>query len=238
MTSQHAPARNPRAIAQIPAHIIAGIAAQLQSPEADPVLRVRQAFQLIDAAESGLQGLNEGDCYESGLLRHDFHRKKHESRQRSLKERETDPLFQNKDGEAQPVPFNEALSKIFGRETKKAQREARIVMYLAEKTPEEETLAAFGKWATDQTKPLVFPKTGNPKAQKIVDSWKLNGIPFEKYRSLKAWFPEWWKARLSQTQAAKRKGKTKGEQGRVVRRNDKRRGSRPQNILRKIKKIL
>jgi hypothetical protein len=63
-----------------------------------------------------------------------------------------------------------------------------------------------------------------------MDSWKRDGIPFGKYRNLKEWIPKWWKTHLSRIQSAKRAGKTKqaakGKQGRVVKKKDKRKGSR------------
>lgn len=237
MIPRDPPTQNPEALAQIPAHIIAGIAAQLHTNEGDPVERVRQACQILDAAESARKSLAEEGAFAPGLFTHQFEQKKFESLKRHIADREADPLkAKGKDGQPAPVSFEKAVSKIFGRSTKKKDRESRLVLYLAEKTPAEETLGALEKWAGDQTKPLVFPKTGNPKALEIVRDWKRHGIPFEKYRSLKFFFPNWWKERVGRTQASKRIGKTKGKQGRVRRTTDKRKGARGGNFLQALKK--
>lgn len=231
------PTQNPEALAKIPAHIIAGIAAQLHTNEGDPVERVRQACQILDAAESASKSLAEEGGYAPGLLRHQFEQKKFESRKLHIADRQNDPLcVKGEDGQPARVTFEDAVSKIFGRAIKKADRESRLVLHLAEKTPAEETLAALERWAGDQSKPLVFPKTGNAKALEIVRDWKRHGIPFEEYRSLKFNFPIWWKERVSRTQAAKRIGKIKGKQGRVRRKTDKRKGARGGNFLQALKK--
>jgi hypothetical protein len=39
----------------------------------------------------------------------------------------------NASGDFQPVDFEQALSQVFGRATKKPQRESRLVLYLSEK---------------------------------------------------------------------------------------------------------
>lgn len=231
------PTRNPEALAKIPAHIIAGIAAQLHSNECDPVERVFQACQILDAAESASKSLADEGAYAPGLFTHQFEQKKFEARKRHIADRQNDPLcVKGEDGQPAPVAFEDAVSKIFGRAIRKKYREPRLVLFLAEKTPAEETLAALEKWVVDQSKPLVFPKTGNTKALEIVQGWKLHGIPFEEYRSLKFNFPNWWKARYSETQAAKKKGKTKGNQGRVRSTTDKRKGARAGNFLQALKK--
>ena len=228
---------NPQALATIPIHIVAGIAAQLSATEPDPVERVRQAYTLLDIAEAGRRSLQEEGCVTPGLLDIDIERRKESALPRILAERDADPLaIKTATGEFQPVDFEQALLQVFGRSTKKAQRESRLVLYLSGKVSLENTNRALQEWIGNPTTLPKFQKMGEAAAKKNVIEWKSEGIPFQEYLSLKTWLPGWWKGQLSRTQAAKRKGKTKGTQGRVVRKNDKRKGSRAGSILKRLKK--
>lgn len=228
---------NPQALAAIPIHIVAGIAAQLSATEPDPVERVRQAYTLLDIAEAGRRSLQEEGCITPGLSNFAFERKKEQALPRIIAKRNADPLAsKNESGDFQPVDFEQALSQIFGRATKKQQRESRLVFYLSGKVSIENTNRAIQEWAGNPATLPKFQAMGKAVAEKIVREWKSEGIPFHEYLSLKTGLPEWWKGQLSRTQSAKRKGKTKGTQGRVVRTNDKRKGSRAGSILKRLKK--
>ena len=224
---------NPQALEAIPIHIVAGIAAQLSATEPDPVERVRQAYTLLDIAESGRYGLEKQRCFHAGLEEYC-----EELRMGVFFEkRRIDPLSVfNEEGDQLEVDFETALSKMFGRNVEKKDREPRLALYIQT------------QWLDDQKEYLdsldeihrarLGPENQitDSTATDIISDWKKYGIPYEVFCDTRDELPEWWKSRLSNTQAAKRKGKTKGTQGRVVRKNDKRKGSRAGSILKRLKK--
>jgi len=245
------PAFNPQVLAEIPIAVVAGIAAQIQTRDNTPTARIREAYALLDAAEAGRKSLLESGSYEAGLAAVRCLEATTERIAKDIQERRQDPLIKvSPSGDELPVDFKKALLRFFSKTIKPQNRETKLVEYLAGLTGIEDTLRAIQEWAGNPAtkegqlqaidkwkKAPFFPKPGKAKAEKLVADWKKNGIPAKEYFSLKSNFPRWY-------DEAKRKNKSKagkapkGKQGRVVRRNDKRRGSRPQNILRKIKKIL
>ena len=233
--------QNPEALAAIPIHIVAEIGARLQNTEADPAESIRMAYTLLDAAEAGRRSLRDEGCVTQGLSNFVFERAKEQARPRMIAQRNADPLARKTaSGEFQPVDFEQALSQVFGRATKKPQRESRLVLYLSEKVSIEDTDRALQEWAGNPTMLPKFQKMGKEAAEKKIREWKIEGIPFHEYLSLKTWLPGWWKDHYSRTQSGKRKGKTKaepkGKQGRVIRKNDKRKGSRAGSFLKALKK--
>lgn len=222
--------QNPKALAQIPIHIVAGIGAKLQIDDYEPVERIRMAYALLDAAEAARQSLQASGCVNPGLGHFDEERKIQFDCTQRLAEQKTDPLYQEKDGKPAPVSFEKALSSIWGKSIKKTEREKRIKLYL------EETWADFKARYPKLNVPQCLPP-----AQRLQE-WKIEGLSWLSYGSLKYTVPKWWKKRLSRTQAVKRKGKTKGEaepkgkQGRVIRKNDKRKGSKAVSFLEALKK--
>ena len=227
--------QNPKALAEIPIHIVAEIGARLQTTDSDPVESIRMAYTLLDAAEAGRISLETEGCATPGLSNFAFERLKEQARTRIIAQRNADPLAsKTASGDFQPVDFEQALSQVFGRAIKKAQRESRLVDYLSNETSVGSMLEGLSVIANGH--PFNFPQTGKIEAQKIVADWKKNGIPPGRYFHLKQALPTWWKDRLSRTQAAKRKGKTKGKQGRVIRKNDKRKGSKAGSFLKALKK--
>jgi hypothetical protein len=229
--------QNPEALAGIPIHIVAEIGARLQTTDSDPVESIRMAYTLLDAAEAGRRSLQEEGCIKPGLFNFTFERAKEQARPRIIAQRDADPLAsKTASGDFQPVDFEQALSQVFGRATKKPQRESRLVLYLSEKASIEDTNRALQEWVGNPAMLPKFQTMGKAAAEKNVREWKSEGIPFHEYLSLKTWLPAWWKDRLSRTQAAKRKGKTKGKQGRVIRKNDKRKGSKAGSFLKALKK--
>jgi hypothetical protein len=224
--------QNPEALAAIPIHIVAEIGAKLQTADSDPVASIRMAYALLDAAEAGRRSLQEEGCVEPGLSFFILRRLTEEAEPRIMAQKKADPLARkNANGGFQPVDFEQALSQVFGRATKKPQRESRLVLYLFEVG---ETLRAIRE--NNPETPFKYPKPTKEVAEKTVREWKSEGIPFEEYISLKNCLPGWWKDRVSRTQAEKRKGKTKGNQGRVIRKNDKRKGSKAGSFLKALKK--
>jgi hypothetical protein len=226
---------NPEALAEIPIHIVAGIAAQIQSAEG-PTERIRQAYDLLDAAESARGSLILHSSTHEGLEEFWIYRYKEERRPVLLAEMKADPLYREEAGKALPVPFDEALAAICGKSIKKNERARRFELYFTER---EEGLEKFTKQL-----PFFAPFLASPPPCELIARLKSDGIPFGDYKFMKGGFPEWWKRHLSRLQSAKRKGKTKdetkdetkGQQGRVVRRGDKRKGSSRKKTLRKKKK--
>ena len=223
--------QNPEALAAIPIHIVAEIGARLQTTEADPAESIRMAYTLLDAAEAGRRSLQDEGCVDPGLLSFDIERRKESAIPRILAEYKTDPLYQEKDGRPAPVPFEKAVSIVFGKSIKKAEREKRLGVYLAER--EERAKSLFPNLPSLSVFGSILRK---PTAAEQLQAWKIEGIPWGEYQALKKYFSDWWKDRVSRTQAAKRKGKTKGPQGRVIRKNDKRKGSRAGSFLKALKK--
>jgi len=223
--------QNPEALAGIPIHIVAEIGAKLQTTDSDPVASIRMAYALLDAAEAGRRSLQDEGCVDPGLLSFDIERRKESTRPRILAEYKSDPLYQEKDGRPAPVPFENALAIVFGKSIKKTEREKRLSVYLAEK---DEGLKTMFANLPQELNPFTI--AGRPTAAENLQAWKTEGIPWGEYQDLKRYFSDWWKDRLSRTQAAKRKGKTKGNQGRVIRKNDKRKGSKAGSFLKALKK--
>jgi hypothetical protein len=227
--------QNPKELAEIPIHVVAGIAAQIQ-PADGPAERIQQAYDLLDAAESARQSLNVHGSTNEGLEQFRFYRLKEERLPVIIAEYKSDPLYQEKDGRAAAVPFEKGLSIVFGKSIKKADREKRLEVYLTEK---EEGLKCMFSSLPPELNPFGSILRRTNAGEKFLE-WKTEGIPWMEYQTLKKYLPEWWKTRLSRLQSAKRKGKTKdenkGKQGRVVRRNDKRKGSRAGSFLKALKK--
>lgn len=238
----------PQALAQIPIHVVAGIAAQLQSPEAEPTERIRLAYSLLDAAEAARISLVETGSFESGLRMVRFERVKQQRMGEMAKERRADPLVKvGTNGEELPVDFKKATLGLFSKSIKPKTRETKLVEYLANLTNTEDTLRAIFEWAGNPTtregqkkaiedwnKTPFFPKPGKDAAEKLLIEWKKNGIPAKDYASLKFNFPRWYEVKKRNDKSAAGKAK----QGRVVRKNDKRKGARPKNNFRRLKKIL
>ena len=222
--------QNPKALAEIPIHIVAEIGAKLQTADSDPVASIRMAYALLDAAEAARQSLQASGCVNPGLGHFDDERKIQFDLPRRLAEQKSDPLYQEKDGKPAPVSFEKALSSIFGKSIKKTEREKRIKVYL-----EEIDASVKSKYPR-----LNIPQNLPPSQE--LQRWKTEGISWFSYQLLKIGVPKWWKKRISRTQASKRKGKTKGEaepkgkQGRVIRKNDKRKGARTGSFFKALKK--
>ena len=223
----------PQALEAIPIHIVAGIAAQLSASEPDPVERVRQAYTLLDIAESGRYGLEKQRCFHAGLGEYCEERRMDDF----IEKRRIDPLSVfNKKGAQLEVDFETALSKMFGRSVEKKDREPRLALYIQTQWLDDrkefiDSLDEIQR-ARLRSDLLITDST----ATDIISDWKKHGIPYEIFCDIRDALPEWWKSRLSNAQAVKRKGKTKGKQGRVVRKNDKRKGSRAGSILKRLKK--
>jgi hypothetical protein len=222
--------QNPKALAEIPIHIVAEIGAKLQTADSDPVKSIRTAYALLDAAEAARQSLQASGCVNPGLGHFDEERKIQFDCTQRLAEQKIDPLYQEKDGKPSPISFEKALSSIFGKSIKKTDREKRIKIYLEEN--EASVKARYPK--------LNVPQCLPPSQQ--LQKWKTEGLSWFSYTLLKYTVPKWWKKKRSHTQAVKRKGKTKGEaepkgkQGRVIRKNDKRKGSKAGSFLEALKK--
>ena len=224
---------NPQALEAIPIHIVAGIAAQLSATEPDPVERVRQAYTLLDIAESGRYGLEKQRCFHAGLKEYCEERRMDDF----FEKRRIDPLSGfNEEGAQLEVDFETALSKMFGRNVEKKDREPRLALYIQTQWLDPAKRLQDGMDESQRANLESDLFIGDSTATDIISDWKKYGIPYEVFCDITDALPDWWKGQLSRTQAAKRKGKTKGTQGRVVRKNDKRKGSRAGSICKRLKK--
>jgi hypothetical protein len=70
------------------------------------------------------------------------------------------------------------------------------------------------------------------EAKSKMQAYKQDGIPYYDLADFAACYPRWWAIQFKTIKASNRKGK----QGRVIRRNDKRKGARSGNIIDALKK--
>lgn len=226
----------PKILAQIPIEVVAGIAAQIHPEGGPPWESVREAYLLLDAAEAARKSLAETGTIVRGL---GMIRAQH-FKEAILAERkqaaQSDPLVKMAhNGEELPVNFSKAVAGFFTKSIKPQSREEKLVLYLSILTSTEDTLRAVQDWGGNLSNLPVFPKRGKEGAEKVVAEWKKGGIPVKDYLSLKANFPLWYEMHKRQTKSEAGKA-PKGKQGRVVRRNDKRKGSRAGSFLKALKK--
>jgi hypothetical protein len=218
--SMQYPAQNPRTLAETPAYIIAGIAAQLQTPVLHPVERVRLAFDLLDAAASGIKGLKKLGCHHTGLNEHiieqyDFAEEEAESNA-SMR-----PYIQD-----DVVEFETAMSMLFSRGVVKKDRPSKFALFISDfyLSPEAD-LANKKAMESEDFMSVIF---GHHKtdSEAVLKKWMKEGVPADFFILAQKEFSGWWKCYLSNQRSIAGKKPKKTKQGRVLRRKDKRIGPR------------
>jgi hypothetical protein len=219
--SEENPKPNP--LAEIDALEVAKIAATIPTQGITPRAKVRQAYRLLDLALNykalatrenmsplQLMALQDAGCDIEGYEEEDYLEHPRYKELEGLEKK-------GRDGNFLPMPFAEGLQKLMPEVKKPDIRLDRFLRFLRSDD-------AFGqKWTAE----LV---------ERNVDEYKQAGIPWGQFQGFYVGFFLWWAGHYSRTQAAKRKGKTKGKQGRVIRKNDKRKGSKAGSFLKALKK--
>jgi hypothetical protein len=219
----------PNPLAEVDALEIAKIAATIPTQGITIRDRVKQAYSLLHYAQ----------CYKALATRKNMSPLRLMSLQDQgwdLEEYDEEDYLENPaykelkafekigtDGVVLPMPFAEGLQKLMPRVKKTDIRTDRFIQFLMSDD-------AFGQ---NWTREIVEKKVGE---------FKQSGIPWGQFEDFYVKFSFWWPDYYSRTQSEKRKGKTKGKaepkgkQGRVIRKNDKRKGSRAGSFLKALKK--
>jgi hypothetical protein len=214
--------QNIDAVAQVPIEVVASIAAQLIPPWESPVERVRQAYTLLDAAAAGKTGLVQHRNLEKGFTdfvwRRDFFREY----QGILSLSKGDPLVRTNAANERVADFERVLKSFFGvgQSASKVERMERLLWFIQETSFNPETQMKGISWES---------------AEACLADWQANGIPDISYCCLKGNFARWWDFNVARTNRENAKV-PKGKQGRVKRKNDKRRGARPPRLKDELKK--
>ena len=224
------PVLNVEVLANTPAHIVAGIAAQFQAPQVTAVERVRMAFDLLDAAESGVKGLKKIGCYHIGLEDHVDAQTIFAEEQAEVDILNNSPLIKDN-----LVEFEVAMSALFSRGIKKKDRPSRFALFLEEHylSPDADISRMEAMNRGDHESVILGKYRTDPVA--VIAKWEKEGVPASFFVFAQREFPEWWKDyKLYQKSRA---GRTppKAKQGRVVKRHDKRKGARGEKKQKKIK---
>jgi len=214
--------QNVEEIARVPIQDIASIAAQLIPPWESPVERVRQAFSLLDAAAAGKKGLLQKGSVEKGFEDFVFKRDAFKDYKDLLAEANDDPLVHRNAAGEKVADFEGVLKSFFGigQGASKTERLERLLWFAQETTLNSKT----------QMKGISFEE-----AEACILDWQENGISELIYCWLKRFFPPWWEFHVRRTKSANAK-LSKGKQGRVKRKDDKRRGARPPRLKDELKK--
>jgi len=214
--------QNTDALAKVPIEAVASIAAQLIPPWESPVERVRQAYTLLDAAAAGRNGLAQHRNLEKGFTDFVWRRDIYRELQGMLSLSKDDPLVTtNSEGE-RVADFESVLKSFFGvgQSASKVERMERLLWFIQETSMNPETQKKGISWE---------------KAVACLEDWQANGIPDISYCCLKGNFARWWDFNVARTNRENAKV-TKGKQGRVKRKDDKRRGARPPKLTDELKK--
>ena len=229
VTPQPAPIPKPNPLAEVDALEIAKIAAIIPTQGITLRDKVEQAYSLVAWAQTykdlairknmsplKLMALQDAGC--------DIEEYDEEEHLEHPAYEELKPFEKiGTDGAILPMPFAEGLQKLMPAVKKPDIQIDRFIHFLRSDD-------AFGqKWTAE----LV---------ERQVGEFKKSGIPWGQFQSFYIGFSFWWPDYYSRTQSGKRKGKTKaeaqpkGKQGRVIRKNDKRKGSKAGSFLKALKK--
>jgi len=214
--------QNVEEIARVPIQDIAAIAAQLIPPGESPVERVRQAFTLLDAAAAGMKGLLQKGSVEKGFKDFVFKRDGYKAYQDLLAGAKDDPLIYTNAAGEKMADFEGVLKSFFGagQNATRTERLERLLWFTQETSLNPKT----------QMKGISFEE-----AEACLLNWQENGIAELTYCWLKKHFAPWWEFHVRRTKSANA-SVPKGKQGRVKRKNDKRRGARPPRLKDELKK--
>jgi hypothetical protein len=224
----HYPAQNETFLAGISSQVVAEIAARLPDANLSPVERVRLAFDLLDAAESGMKEVKEIGSYHSGLGMHlryqeDFDNGTHNT----IYYDPNNPFF-----EGGVVKFENAMKELFGRRIRKKDRATRFTGFVAHwyVTPEDQE-------AMEEAERRGETLELKCDAPAVVERWQKEGMPIDFFFLSFKLFPFWWENQVLKKRSAAGKASGAAKVGRVRRRMDKRKGARLEKVfLKKVKK--
>ena len=225
-------ALNVEVLATTPAHIVAGIAAQFEAPQATAVERVRMAFDLLDAAESGVNGLKKFGCYHIGLEYHMDSQSNFAEEQAEVDVLNNSPLIKDK-----LVEFEEAMSALFSRGIKKKDRPSKFALFVEQHylSPEADISRMEAMNRGDYESVILGKHRTDPVA--VIAKWEKEGVPASFFVFAQRECPEWWKEYKIYQKSRAGRTPPKAKQGRVVKRHDKRKGARVEKNQRLEKKI-
>jgi|GEM_PF-1611291 len=214
--------QNIDAVAKVPIEAVASIAAQLIPPWESPLERVRQAYTLLDAAAAGRNGLVLHRNLERGFTDFVWRRDVFREYQGILSLSKDDPLVSTNAAGERVADFEGVLRSFFGvgQSASRLEKVERVVLFLQETDFNPDTLTRGITWE---------------KAAEYVVDWQVNGIPDISYCCMKGNFARWWDFNVARTNRENAKV-PKGKQGRVKRKDDKRRGARPPRLKDELKK--
>jgi hypothetical protein len=214
--------QNIDALAQVPIEAVASIAAQLIPPWESPVERVRQAYTLLDAAAAGRHGLVHHRNLERGFADFVWRRDVFRELQGMLSLSKGDPLVTTNSKGERVADFESVLKSFFGvgQSASKIERMERLLWFIQETSMNPETQMKGIPWE---------------KAEACLADWQANGIPDISYCCLKGNFARWWSFNVARTNR-ENASVPKGKQGRVKRKDDKRRGARTPRLVDELKK--
>ncbi len=209
-----APPQNPGALKKIPAHIVAGIAAQLCTAQDDPCLRILKAYDLLDVAESARSSLLTCGSYSHGVEEFRWMRSNFKTSKQLEEEIQTAPaFFWGMKGEPR-LQFEPVLHSLFGgkkRKIKTEERESRIervVTFLQEASSMPDIAKKlFGRIREVDSYKWMVHGADRAKAQNLVDQWIREGMPNEAYMIFKHNFAQWWENKVATQNSRNRKGK-------------------------------
>lgn len=239
--------KNVSALSKIPIYHVANLAGSLSWIDQQSSIedRVRIAYHLLDAVASANSSMISTNCMHAGLNQHTLYHCAQHATAALVSDYERDPLMKlNENGTAyELVNFQAALDSIFGRETQKKDRVERLTLFV-QNTPGADPISRID-------------------AEGRIKKWKAEGIPAGEYSWAKARYHDWYPKyksflRSNAGKSPKKKDspdpktqkhypeveitfaepadKAKGKQGRVTRKNDKRKGSRAGSFLKALKK--
>jgi hypothetical protein len=199
------------ALASIPIGMVGLVAATLAKSDMSADACVSKAYEILEVAAlghaflAGTPNVNfPTDSGVSQFLHHLFHQWD------DCDPHAPDPhdhfIGHDKEGNALPIPFEEAIKIIIPKPGKKTNR-----------------LPLFRQWLMAK-----FKHNLGEAGDKITE-WKMMGMPFDLFCAAFYSYPKWrvWKTKEERRKAASKSRKNKGQQGRVKSKKDKRLGARP-----------
>jgi hypothetical protein len=176
----------------------------------------------LDAAEAGRNGLVLHRNLERGFTDFVWRRDVFCEYQGILSLSKDDPLVSTNTAGERVADFEGVLRSFFGvgQNASRMEKVERLALFLQETDFSPDTLKRGITWE---------------KAAEYVVDWQVNGIPDISYCCLKSNFARWWDFNVARTNRENAKV-PKGKQGRVKRKDDKRRGARPPRLKDELKK--
>jgi hypothetical protein len=217
--------RNP--IAEIDFLEVAKIAAMIPTPGLSARKKIQEALVLLNVARKLQDDARERNlCPFSVLKEWDAYDEDIRNGVVEPEDPDEHPLYKDcrafqkigPDGKPLPLTFQDGLAKMMPQVEKLDLREARFLAYL------QDCGSKFGRSFSKET------------AENEIRAWKQQGFQWSPFEYNFVTFRLWWEGQSALIKSKARLGKTKGKQGRVVRRNDKRKGSKAGSFLKALKK--